>query len=280
MRIISPRQMAGTAILAGIVATALPLGIVMVVRKTTPPKPLPSLNRALSPGPGKHFTGVVQYDVLANLLADDRRQTAQNWLRELIDSKGAFRVPSQPHPLLGKPAPDFTLGSVEGKRWGLGRHVEQGTVILVFYLGYNCPACVHDLIQINADIDRFHALGAEVVAISGDAAETTRDRYAKFGALKFPVLSDPGHVVATLYGACRPKTPRQDEELLHGTFVIGRDRVVEWAYSAAALPFCDENALLSELLARRVDANANANANANAGATPPATATVPREKKP
>ena len=39
-------------------------------------------------------------------------------------------------------------------------------MVLVFYLGYFCNACVHSLVELDADRDRFATLGATIVASS------------------------------------------------------------------------------------------------------------------
>jgi peroxiredoxin len=196
---------------------------------------------------GKHFTGKVQFDVLAKLLADDRRSAPGNdWLRELADPKATFRVKTQTHPLLEHAALDFTLEDHRGQRWNLQGQLSRGPLVLVFYLGYACNACVHDLFELNADLERFHSLGAEVVALSGDPPALTRQRFEQYGAFGFPVLSDPDHVVALSYGTFRPAKGSKPEELLHGTFLIGRDGQVHWM-SYGDTPFRNNKALLYEL---------------------------------
>jgi peroxiredoxin len=85
-----------------------------------------------------------------------------------------------------------------------------------------------------------------VAAVSGDTPELTRRRFKQFGALGFPVLSDPGHGVARAYGTYRPAEASEREELLHGTFLIGRDGQVRWV-SYGDAPFRNNKALLYEL---------------------------------
>ena len=117
---------------------------------------------------------------------------------------------------------------------------------MVFYLSFECVACVHDLFELNADIQRFRGLGAEVVAISGDPPEKTRQRFESYGALDFPVLSDPGHAVAQRYGVFRAGKASQPDVLLHGTFLVGRDGLIHWANCGDA-PFRNDKFLLAEL---------------------------------
>ncbi len=158
----------------------------------------------------------------------------------------ATPVPTQPHPLLGKPAPDFLLGDHCGDRKTLRGCVDRGPVVLVFYYGYYCNHCVSQLFALHDDIAKFRELGAEVIAISADPPEWTRERFRQYGPFAFPVLSDPGNKVAQAYGVFRPAGEQGAEDLKHATFVIGPDGVVQWAQLGYE-PFTDNAALLAEL---------------------------------
>ena len=194
---------------------------------------------------GKHSSGKVHFDILAKLLADDRRgPAATDWLQELADPKAPFRVETQRHPFHGCPAPDFTLNDNRGQPWSLQSHIDKGPVVLVFYLGYFCNACVSNLFEINADVERFRSLGAAVVAVSGDSSDLTQQRFEQYGEFSFKMLTDPGHAVAQSYGTFQPKIG--SEKLLHGTFLIGRDRQVHWVHYGDT-PFRNNKALLYEL---------------------------------
>jgi peroxiredoxin len=199
------------------------------------------------PPTGRHFNGKVHFDLFAKLLADDRRSaSSEGWLRELIDGGAKFWVKTQSHALLGRAAPDFTLNDHRGRPWSLKDRLERGTVVLVFSLGYSCTACVHGLFELNADLERFHRLGAEVVAISGDSPELTTCKFERYGAFGFAALSDPAHNVARAYGTYRSADGSQPEELLHGTFLIDRSGQVRWVHCGDA-PLCNNKALLYEL---------------------------------
>jgi peroxiredoxin len=198
------------------------------------------------PQSSKHG-GKVHFDVLAKLLADDRRSAAKDgWWRELADPRVTLRVETQSHPLLHRAAPRFTLRDHRAQPWSLKKQLAQGPVVLVFYLGYACNACVHDLFELDADRERIHSLGAEVLAVSGDAPDLTRRRFEEYGAFGFPVLFDPGHGVAQFYGVFRPAKGSEGEQLRHGTFLIGRDGQVHWVHTGDA-PFRNNKALLYEL---------------------------------
>ena len=151
--------------------------------------------------------------------------------------------PTQAHPLLGKDAPDFTLTDDRGESHQLSRMLEQGPVVIVFYYGYFCSHCVAQLFGIDGDLARFRELKAQVVALSADSTEVTAARFAEYGRFGFPVLFDEKNQVAGLYGAYRPAEGNRDEELRHGTFVIGRDGKVQWA-NLVTQPFTDNRSLL------------------------------------
>jgi peroxiredoxin len=202
--------------------------------------------------PPAHVARTVHFDLLARLLADDRRSDSSGeWLERLADPRAPCRVETQPHPLLGKPAADFTLRDHQNQPWNLVEHLAGGPVVLVFYLGYSCNACVHNLCELNADLDRFGSFAARVVAVSGDPPEFTEERFNQFGSFGFAVLSDPDHAVARQYGTCRaedaPESDRGAVRLVHGTFVLDRQGIVRWAH-CGELPFRNDLALLYELM--------------------------------
>jgi peroxiredoxin len=166
-------------------------------------------------------------------------------LKELIEDKKYKGVATQVHPLLGKTAPNLDLVDVDGKRQQVGGGEMKGPVVLVFYYGYHCNHCVSQLFGLNKDLEKFRELGARVIAVSADPPALTRQRYERYGAFDFPVLSDPGNKVAALYGAWRP-TKDGEGDLAHATFVIGRDGKVRWA-NMGDEPFTENRTLLVEV---------------------------------
>lgn len=174
--------------------------------------------------------------------ADSSRGQSDRWRTEADFQP----VPSQPHPLLGHPAPGFALSDERGGTQNLESLVTRGPVVVVFYYGFQCSHCVAQLYGLSADRTRFRDLGAEIVALSADSSEQTArqlDRYGRFG---FPVLADPGNRVAGLYAVYQPATDTADEDLLHGTFLIDRQGRVVWAYRGNE-PFTDNASLLAVL---------------------------------
>jgi peroxiredoxin len=204
------------------------------------------------------------YLVLAGDRRPDRRyqepdlaQGARNYLQQhqvaplseplsrLLTDAEASLVPTQSHILLRQAGPAFELEATSENQLSLAKQTAKGPVVLVFYFGYRCNHCVSQLFALQQDIDRFHELGAEVVALSADPPQQTRDRFKKYGAFRFPVLSDPANQTARAYGVAR-RTSSGEDVLQHGTFVIDRRGVVRWCQCGDE-PFTDNRTLLYEL---------------------------------
>lgn len=172
-------------------------------------------------------------------------------LRELLDDPHFVPAATQAHPLLGQNAPRFTLNDEQKQPIVLEGLLERGPVVLVFYYGYFCSHCVSQLFGVNEDLALFRELGAEVVAISADPPELTRERFEQFGRFGFPVLSDPDRAVHELYGIFErnvvdPEDRETRDRLSHGTFILDSSGQVLWAYRGPR-PFVDNQTLLQEL---------------------------------
>ncbi len=192
-----------------------------------------------------HTRGIVQVDLMRKILADRALSAAP---ASGPDDPAGHRVPSQAHPLLGRPAPPFVLRDADGQTRDLRDQLAGGPVVVVFYLGASCMACVSHLVELDAALPRFRERGAVVWAVSADEPEVSRRRAGRFGELAIPSLSDPDHSVATAYGAWKPISggSTDDGEALHGTFLIDRDGTIRWAYLGDR-PFDNIEALLAEL---------------------------------
>ena len=114
------------------------------------------------------------------------------------EHEARHRVPSQSHPLIGRPAPAFELKDSTGKTWQAQDPIAREPVVVVFYLGQTCMACVTHLVELEFAISQFHARGARVLCISADSPETSRQRLNRFGDFRLPLLSDPDHATAWL----------------------------------------------------------------------------------
>jgi peroxiredoxin len=192
-----------------------------------------------------HARGVVQVDLMRKIMADRERWAPR---RTIPEDPAAHRLPSQAHPLLGRPAPALVLVDAQWKTRDLRTPMADGPVVVVFYLGASCVACISHLVELDAALPRFRERGATVWAVSADWPEVSRQRARRFGGLAIPLLSDPDHAVATAYGAWKPIPggDKDDGNALHGTFIIDPDGTIRWAYLGDR-PFNDIEAILAEL---------------------------------
>jgi len=179
-----------------------------------------------------------------NYLRSEKPRPLFQPLHEILSDK-AFQIqPTQEHPLLGKPAPDFELNDDLEQSVSLRGTLRDAPVVLVFYYGYHCNHCVGQLFGLNEDLQRFKELGTQVVAISADPPELTAKRFSEYGRFEFPVLSDPDNEVARAYGVYEPQTPNHPEVKLHGTFVLDSAGTVLWC-NTGNKPFLDNQTLIS-----------------------------------
>jgi peroxiredoxin Q/BCP len=195
-------------------------------------------------------------DAAKAYLREHKPEPLSGPLRGLLADPTKPRVATERHPLLGQPAPPFTLADADDTPTALDDLLARGPVVLVFYYGYSCDHCVSQLFDLNEDRRYFAELGATVVGVSPDAPAHTRAKYAEYGPFAIPVLSDPDHTAAMRYGVYRPAVGDAKAWKAHGTFVIGRDRRVHWANTGPE-PFTGNVTLLAELT--RLDARPESN---------------------
>lgn len=190
-------------------------------------------------------TGDVSADANAYLEAVDSQKLSAS-LQDLLSTDNFERAVTEDHPLVGKQAPDFVLSDTQDQSQSLAELNRQGPVVLVFYYGYNCSHCVAQLFALQKDLEHFNELGAQLVAVSADLPAATRKKYEEYGGFEFPVLSDPDLKVAETWGTYVRETDEQQEDMLHGTFVIDRGGKVIFA-NRGYQPFVDNRSLLQWL---------------------------------
>jgi len=119
----------------------------------------------------------------------------------------------------GKAAPHFSLSDASGKTVSLrdlgGKHV-----ILYFYPKDDTPGCTKEACGFRDGWDDLRKLGAVVLGVSADGAESHRKFAAKYH-LPFTLLSDPDRAVMTRYGA-------YGEKMLYGKKTVGVIRSTVW----------------------------------------------------
>jgi len=106
-------------------------------------------------------------------------------------------------PDLDQQAPDFALAGFvpPGTEGQLSLSDFQGRwLALYFYPKDFTGGCTLEARGFQKDLAQFHQLGAEVVGISADSAESHASFCGSEG-LAFPLLSDPGGLVSRSYGS-------------------------------------------------------------------------------
>lgn len=150
---------------------------------------------------------------------------------------------------VGEHAPDFALRDVRGGIVKLSEHLARGPVVLSFYRGGWCPFCSLELRAWRHCLDRVHDLGAELIAVSPEAADRARSAVEEQG-FDFPVATDADQDVAAAYGLVfeLPEPAREAQSLLEApldrcnadgtwwlpvpaTYVLDTRGTIRWAWA-------------------------------------------------
>ncbi len=177
-------------------------------------------------------------------VTSEQKAIMEKALQDLRKSDLLKKLPKE-----GDKAPDFTLMNVLGKEIKLSTLLRRGPIVLTFYRGGWCPYCNAQLRAYQEKLPAFRQLGAQLVAISPEVPEAGLSTAEK-DDLKFQVLSDRNNQVARTYGLVFKLSPDQqktykefgvDLEKNQGstnwelpvpaTFVIGKDRVIHYAFA-------------------------------------------------
>jgi peroxiredoxin len=135
---------------------------------------------------------------------------------------------------VGEQAPDFTLEDIQGKQVSLSETRGKLPTVLVFYRGYWCPFCAHQLSELRSLLKADEQV--RVLAVSVDDHEKTKQLIDKIaadgnGAVNYTMLSDPGHKVIDAYGLHDPAYDgTKFDGIPHPTvYVIDKNGRVAWA---------------------------------------------------
>ena len=119
----------------------------------------------------------------------------------------------------GTIAPDFAL-EASGGAVTLSDYRGQ-TVVLYFYPKDDTPGCTTEACNFRDDYSEIIAAGAVVLGIGPDSVRS-HDKFKLKYELPFPLLSDPDHEVAELYGAWGEKEMygRTYMGIIRSTYII------------------------------------------------------------
>jgi peroxiredoxin Q/BCP len=134
---------------------------------------------------------------------------------------------------VGSPAPEFTLPGVntstdERRPYSLAEF-RGNPVVLAFYPGDGTPVCTRQMTSYAHDIERFHAVDAQVVGISPQSIESHIEFSCGNGGFAFPLLADQDKTVGEAYGILGPLGFYR-----RSVFVLDAGGVVRYAHRAIA----------------------------------------------
>lgn len=138
------------------------------------------------------------------------------------------------------PAPALDVVDTSGKHVTLDQFRGRN-VLLIFYLGDECPHCLEQLIEIGKHKMDFAKAGTEILAVSSNTPEHNAE-FLREADLPFRLLTDADHENARRFQAY---DDFEDLEL-HATILIDKQGRVYWA-RAGGDPFNNVPFLLKEL---------------------------------
>jgi peroxiredoxin len=138
-------------------------------------------------------------------------------------------------------APALDVRDAAGKAVSLQEYRGKN-VLLVFYLGPECPHCLRQLHEIGKNKDEWDRLNTAVLAVSSTAPEKNNEALKQFGDLPARLLSDPDHANARRFHSY---DDFEDIEL-HSTILIDKKGRVYWARFGGD-PFSDMTFLVKQV---------------------------------
>ena len=134
-------------------------------------------------------------------------------------------------PVIGKPAPDFTLPSTSGESVSLRSFKGKKTVILYFYPKDETPGCTREACDFRDHQAELEQHQVVVLGVSTDGLESHRHFIDKH-QLPFTLLADEDAAVSKMYGVYKQKNlyGKKYMGIERTTFVIDRTGRVAQIY--------------------------------------------------
>lgn len=127
--------------------------------------------------------------------------------------------PQEAKSSVGRTIENFRLQDFRGKTWALSDFAE-ARVVAILFVGTECPIVKLYTSRLTAFQNKYRDRGVQLIAINSNQHDSLAElaHFARVHGLNFPLLKDPGNVVADQFGATR--TPE--------VFVLDRDRRIRY----------------------------------------------------
>ncbi len=119
-------------------------------------------------------------------------------------------------PIIGRPAPDFTLPSTTGEPVSLRQYKGKKTVVLYFYPKDETSGCIKEACEFRDHHEELERQNVVILGISPDGLES-HQKFREKHRLPFTLLSDEDSTVSKLYGVWKQKN-------LYGKKYMGVER--------------------------------------------------------
>ena len=148
-------------------------------------------------------------------------------------------------PVVGEPAPPFTLPSTSGSDVSLAQYRGKANVLLAFFPLAFTSTCTAEMSCFSEDFTRFEGAGAVVLPISVDSIPSLREFKTKEN-LGLDLLSDFKREVCRAYG-----TLLEDKFFSRRAyFLVDKQGILRWAHTEAELGHRrDDDELLAQIAA-------------------------------
>jgi peroxiredoxin len=155
---------------------------------------------------------------------------------------GGAQTPTN-HPLIGNPAPDFSVDAVPDSKGSVALASEKGKVVVLDFWGTFCGPCQESFPKLHDLNTKYHAQGLDIIGVSVDEEEKKEDIQpflTKTGA-DFIIGWDPGG---------EKVAPKYSLGTMPFSFVIDKKGLVRYVHSGWHEGEADElDKQIKELLA-------------------------------
>ncbi len=147
----------------------------------------------------------------------------------------------------GDKAADFSLMDATGHPMKLSDVQPGSYLVLIFYRGHWCTACLNQLLNLKKDLPQFTALHATLAAVSTDSVENSA-AFNNQWRFPFPLLSDTQLQLIDAYGARNPKGHDKKDISHPAVVIIDPQKIVRYKHVGKdALDRLENDEILFEL---------------------------------